>query len=172
VPLVREMVTWLAAGRMQQRNVEVGEPLEASVSAAAADATVTILRPDGQTRQVQVRADGDYSGWTSGDTTLSGLYTARVGSATRSAGGGDERLFAVHVNTAESDLAAVGMEELRGETWAGVPFVDRTNWQDPGPQAVGSVLAASRLHIDLLYIVLGLLLVETVLAWRFGHHRT
>ena len=29
-----------------------------------------------------------------------------------------------------------------------------------------------RVHVALLYVILGLLFVETILAWRFGHHTT
>ncbi|MDZ7616822.1 MAG: hypothetical protein U1E05_07460, partial [Patescibacteria group bacterium] len=82
-----------------------------------------------------------------------------------------ERLFAVNVDTSESDLAQLGLDRLRGEVWPGIPFEYKTTWQEPErPQAV--VLGgggAGRLHMLLLFGALVLLLVETYLAWRFGY---
>jgi hypothetical protein len=40
-----------------------------------------------------------------------------------------------------------------------------------GGIAPGSpILGRSRLHVDLLYVVLGLLLIETFLSWKMGYY--
>jgi hypothetical protein len=70
-------------------------------------------------------------------------------------------------------LEQVEPEQLRDEVWPGIPFVHQTSWQDLGPSGPGvPIRGGSRLHIDLLYAALGLLFVETLLAWRMGRqHR-
>jgi hypothetical protein len=166
VPLVQEILAWCVAGQGRQRNLEVGESLAASVAAQAAEASISVKRPDGQTRSGQIHPEGDYSEWSYDDTLLGGIYAVRFGppvSRTQS--------FAVNVNTAESDLALLGTEELQNEVWPGIPFVHQTSWQNLDAGDAGRIARPGRLHVDLLYAVLGLLFVETVLAWRFGHHR-
>ena len=91
--------------------------------------------------------------------TQSGIYAARVGPPP-----GREETFAVNVDTAESDLAQIDPEELQDEVWPGVPFVHQTSWQDLGATGPGGpIRGGSRLHVGLLYAVLGLLFVR-----RFG----
>ena len=84
---------------------------------------------------------------------------------------GREETFAVNVDTAESDLAQIDPEELQDEVWPGVPFVHQTSWQDLGATGPGSpIRGGNRLHVGLLYAVLGLLFVETFLGWKMGYH--
>ena len=52
VPLVQEIVAWCAAGQLQQRNVMVGEPMEASWTLAAAETPPRVQSPDGRTHAV------------------------------------------------------------------------------------------------------------------------
>jgi hypothetical protein len=54
--------------------------------------------------------------------------------------------------------------------WPDIPFVRQTSWQNLADEPVGPIYRSSRLPKILLYAVLGLLFVETFLAWRFGHH--
>ncbi|MGA2031546.1 MAG: BatA domain-containing protein [Thermoguttaceae bacterium] len=167
VPLVHEILMWCASGQFEQSNVQVGEPLAGSVSATAADSPLSIVRPDGQTRRLQVRAEGESGAWTYGDTMLSGLYTVRsAGTAARG------RTFAVNVNTAESDLTQLGFDELQSEVWPGIAVAYRTTWDSADAAVAGPSAGPGRLHVQLLYLVLGLLFVETYLAWRFGYQTT
>jgi hypothetical protein len=165
VPLVQEILAWCVSSQLHERNVEVGEPLEASAAAQAGDAPVTIERPDGQSRSAEVRTEGDYSGWTFGETYRSGVYTARLGPPAKRS-----QKFAVNVNTAESDLASLDREELQNDVWPGIEFSYQTTWQSVDVRAAMPATRAARLHIELLYAVVGLLLLETFVAWRFGHH--
>ena len=116
---------------------------------------------------MRLRTDGDYSTFDYADTMTSGIYTARFGppvSRTQS--------FAVNVDTVESDLTQLSEDELRNEVWPGIPFNLHTEWQNLDQPPVAAIARPSRLHVDMLYVVLGLLLLETLLAWRFGHHPT
>jgi hypothetical protein len=167
VPLVREVLAWCVAGQRQQRNLEVGEPLVASVAASGADAAVSLTRPDRQTRTGQLRVEGDYAEWSYDDTLQSGIYTMQFGPPVSSV-----HTFAMNVNTAESDLTPLGIEEFQSEVWPAekVPITYQTSWQNLDTRAAGAIAQPEQLHVGLLYGVLGLLIVETVLAWRFGHH--
>ena len=165
LPLVQEILAWCVSGQSQQRNVEVGEPLEASVAAAAVDAPVSVERPDGQTRSIPLHTEGDYSGWSYTETFRSGMYTARLGPPVSRS-----QSFAVNVNTTESNLNPIGVDELQSEVLQGIPFAYQTTWQALDARAAGPTIRPGRLHVELLYVVLGLLFVDTFLAWRFGHH--
>ena len=166
VPLVREILAWCVAGQAQQRNLQVGEPLAGFAATPAGDATVTIQRPDGQTRSAELHADGDTSTWTYDETLRSGIYTARLGSPP-----GRGQLFAVNVNTAESDLSPLAVEDLRSEVWPEVPLVYQTTWQATETRGAGAPRPSGPWSIGLLHASVALLLAEGLLAWRLGHPR-
>ncbi|MGD0900432.1 MAG: BatA domain-containing protein [Thermoguttaceae bacterium] len=165
VPLVQEILAWCVGQQMGHRNVEVGEPLEAPVTAAAGDVPVTVERPDGQARSAPLHTAGGDGAWTYGDTYRSGIYTARFGPPLAGS-----RSFAVNVNTSESDLTPIGVEELQDEVWPGIPFACQPSSQALAARVAGPGPRTGRLARDLLYAVLGLLFVETFLAWRLGYH--
>jgi hypothetical protein len=166
VPLVQELVRFCVGGQLQQRNVVVGEAIGAALPGTAGDVPVTVQGPDGRTHSVPIRSEGDSSTWTYADTMLSGIYTARLGTPS-----GGTQSFAVNVDTAESELTQLGIDRLRDEVWPDIPFEYQTTWQNIEQGPGGSPFGRSnRLPVELLYIVLGLLLGETFLAWRFGHH--
>ncbi|MFZ1932851.1 MAG: BatA domain-containing protein [Thermoguttaceae bacterium] len=161
VPLAQEIVAWCAAGQLQRRNVLAGETFDALTSAVGA--SVSVQSPDGRKRPAQLKPAGDRFALTYADTLQSGIYTVQFGPpANRS------QTFAVNVDTAESDLAAIDPDELRDETWPDIPFVYQTSWQDIKGTGVGSARGQQGLHVDLLYAALGLALAEVLLAWKLG----
>jgi hypothetical protein len=163
VPLVQEIVAWCAAGQLQQRNVLAGEPFDVLTSSSAGVSSVRVQSPDGRERPVQLQAAGDRFALTYTDTSQSGIYAAQFGPpANRS------QKFAVNVDTAESDLAQIGPGELRNETWPNIPFNYQTSWQDIKGTAIGSMQGSRGLHVDLLYLALGLVFAETFLGWKLG----
>jgi hypothetical protein len=161
VPLVQEIVAWCAAGQIEQQNVLAGETFDALTSPVAT--SVSVRSPDGRQHPAQLRAAADRFALTYADTLHSGIYAAQFGPPVSRS-----QTFAVNVDTAESDLAAIDPDELRDETWADVPFVYQTSWQDIKGAAVGSSHGQQRLHVDLLYGALGLALTEVLLAWKLG----
>jgi hypothetical protein len=108
--------------------------------------------------------DGAYS---YADTQQSGIYEASY-----NAGQPVRELFAVNVDASEGDLSQLEADELTTGLWEGVDLLHQTTWQDLDERPTGEISQRSRLHRWLLYGVLGLLLVETFLARRFGHHST
>jgi hypothetical protein len=166
VPLVQEIVAWCAGGQLQGRNLLVGEPLEASIAASEGAGALSVETPDGHRHTAQLRAAGDRSTLSYADTALSGIYIVRFGPSMK-----HSQTFAVNVDTAESDLTPIDADELRDGVWPGIPFVHQTTWQDLGAGAPGSPISGrSRLPVDLLYAVLGLLFVETFLGWKLGYY--
>ena len=80
VPIVHELLTFCVAGQLQQQNVRVGQLLVASLSSPTGKVPVLLQGPDGRSRQLSLRPDGDYSLLSYGDTSISGIYTVRFGS--------------------------------------------------------------------------------------------
>lgn len=165
VPIVRDVLAYAIGEQLQQRNARVAESLGGTVTLDATDAPLVVQRPDGRREEVKLRSEEGSAVWSYSDTNTSGIYVARFGaSISRS------DAFAVNVDPAESDLARLGPERLRDEVWPEVPFVHQTGWQNLDDPAVGRIARSSALPKALLYAVLALLFVESLLAWRFGHH--
>ncbi|MBN2474131.1 MAG: VWA domain-containing protein [Pirellulales bacterium] len=167
VPVVQELLAYCVGGAFQQRNVEVGQPLETSIVTPAADVAATLRAPGEASRQVPLRTDGDYATFHYDETVASGIYTAEFGPPID-----QQRRFAANVDTVESDLTQLSEDQLRHEVWPGVAFQHRTSWQSADGGMTAPILRPPRLHLDLLYLALAMLFMETFLAWRFGHHTT
>ena len=165
VPLVQEIIAFCLADGAADRNTLVGKPLHEFVASAGDLNAVVVRTPDSQRREVRLSGSGNQREWTFADTRKNGIYAVRP-----AASDGEEQLFAVNVDTAESDLAQLGLDRLRAEVWPGIPFQYKTTWQEPDhPESVALRAVPGRLHILLLGAALGLLLLDTFLAWRFGH---
>lgn len=165
VPLVQETLSFLIAGGAKQRNLMVGEPIAVTGPAAAADAPVTVQTPDGRSANLALKLHGETAGVEFVDTGRNGFYTVQVGSPLNR-----RETFAVNVDPKESDLAQMTVEELRDEVWPGVRFLHQTTWQNAAQPIAATALAQpTGLQVQLLYFVLGMMLLETLLAWRFGH---
>jgi hypothetical protein len=163
-PLVKQILAWCTAGQSQPRNIVVGDPLESRLPASAGLTSVSIERPGGQSRSMPLEVQGDYCTWRYDDTFISGIYSARYSSSLS-----PSQLFAVNLSTAESDLAPISQEELQNEVWPGVLLEYETAWQGADASLPRSTSNAGQLYVGLLYSVFALLLLETVLAWRFGY---
>ena len=165
VPLVQEILAFCLSSQQHRRSLLVGQALNMSVAAAASEVDATVERPDGAVRALPLECDGDYCHVEYSDTLLSGIYTARFASPVdRSAS------FAVNVDTAEGNLTQLSETELRDKVWPDIPLLVQTTWQNFEPPTTGSVAPRGSVPVDLLYVVLGLLFVESLLAWRFGYH--
>ena len=164
-PLVKEILAWCIAGQAQPRNIEVGDPLESALAATLALTNLSIERPDGQRRTVPLEVQGDYRVWRFDDTLTSGIYTAHFGSPLS-----QSQLFAVNLMTAESDLATISHDELQNEVWPGLPLGYETVWQSDGRRLSSQVGPSGQLHVGFFYAVVVLLLLESILAWRFGYN--
>jgi len=165
-PLVKEILAWCIAGQAQPRNNEVGDPLESALAATPTLTNVSIERPDGQYRTVPLEVQGDYSAWRYDDTLISGIYSAHFGTPLS-----QSQLFAVNLMTAESDLTPISRDELQNDLWPGLSLGYETAWQGAGAPLPSLVGPVGELHVGLFYAVVALLLLESILACRFGYNR-
>jgi hypothetical protein len=157
VPLVQEILAWAVHGQMSQRNLEVGQTLGDSLESLSTRATVSVTNPADVREDVRMTLDAQASRWTYSDTQQSGIYHVELGAPISR-----EEAFAVNVDTSESDLTKLAADELPKE----FTTHKRANLDDAESPSIGR---RSGLHKSLLYCVLGLLFLETLLAWRFGH---
>jgi hypothetical protein len=163
VPLVKEIVKRCVAERIRQNNLTVGEPI--SISQTGATSVPSILQPDGATAAMTPHAADDSTWATFADTWQSGFYTITSSSATTSASEKQvKKIFAVNVATSESDLAPISLDALRNDVWPGISFIHETDWQTAVSSAAGHSPNRSRLHVELLYAALFLLLLEVAVA--------
>lgn len=176
--LMQELVRFGVAGRLKEQAALVGEPIEEYLPLTSANLVASFRTPDQRTlpTQSQVRDDATLLRFT--DTDQSGIYLATVGQHPQ------ERLFAVNVPTAtdqqqgsESDLARVHQIQLQ-DAYPGWNFqvvtdprqIDRSAVkEDPDRTPTSRGLGAAVARV-LLWLMLFLLLFETMLAWRLGHH--
>jgi hypothetical protein len=159
VPIVHELLAWAITQQGSDRNSTVGQPIGGEAPASAVSRNLVVQTPGGREQAVQTDAAAGESHWTYADTNLSGVYTLSA------AGGEAGQPFAVNVDTRESDLSRAEISELPPE----IVTSERSNLDDTTSAAVSR---ETGFHRWLLYGVLGLLLVESLLAWRFGNSST
>ena len=172
--LMEKMIYEAASQRFSDRNVTFGEPIDVVLPAKAADSEVTVRWPD---RSSARQADNerrserldlevrDLSSFARSPVTdLAGDYQVEVGPPTSKT----ER-FAANPPATESDLTKLDVAGLR----VGLPgwSFDYDNDWKPLKKSTSSLRQRGEFHRPLLWSVLGLLLIESFLAWKFGHHR-
>jgi hypothetical protein len=164
-PVMEQIVLQASAGRLAERNVRVGQPLDQALPASGASAPVTVVVPDGRSLFSKLRAAGGVSQLYFENTELSGPYQVKVGPPLAL-----EATFSANPDPAESDPAKLDRAGL-ADAVPGWNFAYLTNWRELTGDAA-SVSRRGELHRQLLYAVLALLMIESVLAWKFGHHAT
>ncbi len=163
VPVMDQIVQQAAAGRLAERNVRVGQPLDQVLPASASEGSADITRPDNVKSRARIKAAGDVSLFHFEETDISGAYRVRF-----EAPASGDATFAADPDPAESDPAKLEQAGL-AEAVPGWKFTYLQNWKDLTGNAT-SIGRHGELHRPLLYAVLALLIVESILAWKFGHH--
>ncbi len=162
-PVMDQIVMLAAAGRSAERNVRVGQPLTRTFPPNAAGAPVTVVRPVGTPGATKLTAEGDVSVFRYDGTDIAGIYHAKVGPPI------DREIdFAANPDPLESDPAKLDASGLRAAV-PGWEFHYDNDWK-PLQANAASVGHRGELHRPLLWGVLGLLFLESLLAWKFGHH--
>ncbi len=162
-PVMQEIVLRAAAGKMSDRNIRVGQPFDQSFPTAGAAAPVTVVPPRGSPIDAKLQPAGSISELHFEKTDVSGRYQVRIGPPLAL-----ESSFAANTDPAESDPAKLDRAALT-ELLPGWNFLYLTNSRALTEDA-SSVRSRGELHRPLLYGLLILLLVESLLAWKFGHH--
>jgi hypothetical protein len=162
-PIMEQIMLQAAAGRLAERNIRVGQPLDQSFPAAGAAAPATVVTPKNQTVATRLKGEGGVSHLHFEQTELSGTYQVRIGPPLAV-----ESSFAANPDPAESNPEKLDENKLK-ERLPGWNFFYLTNWRELSRSAV-SVGRRGELHRPLLYGALFLLLLESFLAWKFGHY--
>lgn len=159
LPLVHQLVAYLAAGADGTRNGRVGEPLVKPLPLSEAARRITVTGPRGARSTLKPAVDERGATATLEAPREAGFYRLGVE-------GGETDLFAVNRDTAESDLRALDEAALRRllpiRGWAWIRL----------DEDLPSALARSREGVELwrhlLFVALGLMALETMLAQLFG----
>ncbi len=160
-PVMQQIFLRAAAGRLEQRNIRVGEPFDQSFPAAAVAAPVSVTTPAGKTVAAKLTAVGGLGQLHFEQTDLAGRYEARVGPPV-----GVVSSFAANPDPSESDPAKLDRAALSAVFGdLSLVYVTGSNELALDP---GSVGRRGELHRPLLQGLLVLLLVESLLAWKFG----
>lgn len=162
VPIVQELVAAAVRGRVEQRSQMVGQPLSGSLSGQAAEAAVAVELPDGARQLATVAADGSAVRWNYAKVDRSGIYRVEHGPPLAKVD-----LYAANLDTAESDLARVNLDELRDDVWPGIAF-ESFDGRVASEAPNSPIVRRDALHHWLLYAALALLLFETALASWLG----
>jgi hypothetical protein len=155
-PLVQEMLAYATSGRTAERNVLVGDPLSGVLQNATLAQALEIASPNGRTERVSLEPEGEDATWNFGSTTASGIYEARFGPPREMA-----QLYAVNVNTRESDLECLDVDLLPSQISTDALTQEAATTTIPTGRP-------TELFRWFLGSVLLLLVAETILAWRFG----
>jgi hypothetical protein len=155
LPLVRELLAYAMSGGQGLQQQPVGAPIVGRSSTSTGKDTLRIQRPDGTTAEISIQSSSNGDEWSYSDTNVNGSYKV-VGAAK------DDELFAVNVDTAESDLAKIDAAELPSEI-----TVERT-WQRSNSIGVADRFGRATWNGTLLLVAIAALFVESILAWRFG----
>jgi hypothetical protein len=162
VPIVQELVAAAVRGRLEERSLQVGQTLSGTITAHAAESTVAVELPSGDRQRVPVAADDSTNRWTFDGVERSGIYRVEYGPPLVK-----QELFAANVNTTESDLSRVSLDDLRDDLWPGIAF-ETFDGQVASEEPTSPVVRRDALHHWLLYMALALLLIETALASWLG----
>jgi hypothetical protein len=163
LPIMQQIVIRASSGRLAERNIRVGQPFDQSFPAAGAGSAVTIVTPKGTPVAAKLQASGGVSQFHFEQADYAGRYQVRIGPPLAL-----ESLFAANTNPAESDMTKLDAAALK-EAIPGWNFLHLTSSQRLA-EDVRSVGRRGELHQPLLLGLLILLLVESILAWKFGHH--
>jgi hypothetical protein len=155
-PLVQEMLNLSLSGRTAGRNQIVGDDLRGDVSKATPETPVEIVLPDGQEERLPLVMDAAGAHWFFTSATQSGPYEVKIGSPVSTV----ER-FSLNIDPRESDLERLSFDSLPPELTS-EPAKGGTR-----PTSFGEPLSRSYFR-ELLLAVIGLALVDVMLAWRLG----
>ncbi|HMC65002.1 MAG TPA: vWA domain-containing protein, partial [Gemmataceae bacterium] len=177
---MQELLHFTVAGRLREHAAVVGDTLEEFLPLGSAGLEASIQTPDGRTHEERTKSQEDAAVFRFAGTDQSGVYRAAIGQHPQ------EYLFAVNVPVAtetqqstESDPARTNRNELQ-DAYPNCEFQLVTELKDvvhAGGSGAGEGAAivhgvGTRIARLLMLLFLALLLIEIVLAWRFGHWTT
>ena len=162
LPILHETVRFAVAGRWSDRQKDIGEPISRFLKAL--NVSTTIARPDQEKAVVRATETKHIAQLHYDQTNHAGIYELAIGPPIN-----QTEWYAVNVDPRESSLDHVASEELENDLFPGVTIEYLTQWQD-GPRKLDNSLSErGGLTRWLLLAVLSLVLVESLMAWRFHY---
>lgn len=164
-PLIEAMALLAASSRQGERTVTAGQPLIAPLPRTALGSSVGVEMPDGELLPSVLRSEGDVAVFEFGETSAAGAYLARLGPPAATG-----LSFAVNAEPTESDPARLDESSLRQffPEWDFALVDAEAARRDGDPGRAGR---SGQIHRPILLAVLGLLLLETFVAWKLGSRR-
>jgi len=159
LPLIHQLVAYLASGADGTRNGQVGQPLVKPLPLSEASRRVTVTDPAGDKSTLKPVVDERGALVTLEKPKSAGFYRMAVD-------GGTSDVFAVNRNTGESDLKSLDQSALkrllpvREWTWI--------NLDEDLVTALNQSRTGVELWRHLLLAALGLMVLETMMAQLFG----
>jgi len=160
LPVVQEMLNYVVAARDQQFRVQVGDPIGMTMAKTSERPEVSLTDPNGHPLSVDKLTENRETGWVYEDTSISGVYTAKLGSPISTT-----QFFAVNIDPRESDLSKTSPGDLPKQ------LLVQTGWQNLEEDSGESIIQQTNLHRWLIYSAIVLLLAEIYVAWNFGRAR-
>lgn len=164
VPLVQEIAAYAISAGGRPAQLQVGQSLGAIVSGAQPVGSVRLARPDGAAVQLRPRWEAGSFSWNYTETFWSGFYVAEYPPPVDR-----QECFAVNPDAQESDLTKLSQAELRQVWGSELPWEYLTELDSLASRPAGA--PAHRVPQWLLQIALGLMVLESLLAWRMGNRR-
>jgi len=162
-PVMNECVFHVVSGRWPERQKLVGEELVRPFSVGVSEMPVMVFRPDQRSEPQQVMNSENENTIVYSNTDRAGIYEMEFGLPLNR-----KELFAVNVDPRESLLECMDEKELKSSLFSSVDMSYRTQFRDSGQTSLGPVSSRDGLTRWLLYLVMGFIFVEQVLAWRFS----
>ncbi|MDD4869256.1 MAG: BatA domain-containing protein [Kiritimatiellae bacterium] len=159
LPLMQQLVTYLAAKFDPPRNIQVGLPLIAALPAALDGKTMELTDPGGKKHKLTAKNQGGRALLNFDDTRIPGLYLLELP---------DKSLihFVVNTSRSESNLAQLTADEIKT---AAKPFeATVVKSMDEYRQMEQRRRYGREIWRPLLWALLGLIFVELLLEQRVG----
>lgn len=169
VPLMNRMVLHAMEGRLRSEPVTVGTPWRVVLPGVISRARIT--PPTGSIRELSMEPQTDPLGYATSTFTWPETATAGVYRVETTPVSGGPLWQAVVVDRRESDPQVLTMDQLQRGALAGVPFEIASGTDFAKVDADRARESTfHRWPLQLLWLVLGLLVVESLLAgnWRWG----
>ncbi len=160
LPLVHELVLFASTGRLAPGELTVGSRVERELSPAEFDVEASLTLPGGERRSLPVRCDDRTCRVVLAETTEPGFYRLEYGPPRNSS-----ESLAFNIDPEESPPARLTEAELTAQLLPRTRFTYQTEWLSP-ELAFPSERATGSLAGMLLAIVLALMFLELLMAWR------
>ncbi|MEX2168805.1 MAG: BatA domain-containing protein [Pirellulales bacterium] len=155
LPLVREMFHYSSAAFRREAGGLVGDVIT-DLIAARTQGQLEVRRPDQRKTTLDAEVSPEGNRWSYASADVAGIYEIVPTDSDRPL-----EKFAVNIDVRESDLTRAEVSSLP-------PELNVRTVVEESSVVVAELGTDSRLHRILLTAVLALLLMETLLAWRFG----